>query len=414
VKKVFHFLLVCSLILSIPKFSNGQCCAAGNPVSADGSSSQGKGTLKISTLYQHSFSDVYFEGNSVSDFTYKTTFYDFSSIKLAYGITEKFNMAGEIGYFINKSEYIIPSDYTRYARGIGDASLTLRYSLFKNTAKLFEIAPLFTVKIPIGEFDQIQNNVLLPIDLQPSSGSFRYKPSMIIYKGLGQSKFAVYSILSTEFAQAIKTERTINYKYGNLYMVSLFASYQLNDWLKTSLEVREQYRAMANNNGLEIKATGGNVLFLVPRITAVYNDWELGLTYNQPVHKNLNSIGFPQLSNKYAFAISLAKKLNLTNKETPFLLDDIEYKSDSFHVNGICDMCRERIVVTSMKSKDVKWAGWNIDTKMLTIKYLDKPNVDQLMQSLAKIGHDNQSYKATDKKYAKLHSCCKYRDHKNE
>ena len=408
-KKEIQLLLFGLIILTFPKLSNGQCCAAGNPVSADGSINQGKGILKISTLYQHSFSDVYFEGNKESDFTYKTTYYDFSSLKLAYSVSDKLNLAGEFGYFLNKSEHIIPSDFTRYATGIGDAALTLRYSLFKNSNKLFEFAPFFTLKIPVGEFDQVQNNVLLPIDLQPSSGSFRFKPAIMLYKGLGQSKFALYSIFSTEFAQAIKTSRTINYKYGNLYLLSFFASYQAREWLKTSIEIREQYRGMANNNGLDVKATGGHVLFLVPRITTTYKDWELGVIYNQPVYKNLNSPGFPQLSNNYAFAVNLGRKIKLTKNKTPFLLDDLDYQSASYHVNGICDMCRDRIVAISMKNKGVEWADWNLDTKMLEIKYLEVVDADKLLKSLADAGHDNQSYNASDKKYAKLHTCCKYR-----
>lgn len=409
--KAINYLIICSFILMLPKLSHGQCCAAGNPVSADGSSSQGKGILKVSALYQHSFSDTYFEGTQVNnDYVGKTTWYDFSSIKLAYGITEKLNLAGEIGYFINKSEYIIASDYTRYARGVGDAALTLRYTLLKNTSKLFEIAPFFTIKIPAGVFDQVYKNVLLPIDLQPSSGSFRYKPAAMIYKGIGHSKFALYSILSAEFAQAIKTERTTNYKYGNLYMVSLFASYQAKDWFKASIEIREQIRGMANDNGLDIKATGGNVVFLVPRIAAFYKDWDFGVIYNQPVYKNLNSfVGGPQLSNKYALAFTLGKKINLDKNKTPFLLDDVDYKSESFHVNGICDMCRDRIVATCMKNNGVKWADWNKDTKMMEIKYLDAVDADKLLKSLADAGHDNQAYTATDKQYAKLHTCCKYR-----
>lgn len=410
-KKTTFYLIFSCVIIVLPKLSNGQCCAAGNPVSADGTSSQGKGILKISALYQHSFSDTYFEGNQASDFVYKNTFYDFNSLKFAYGLGEKLNLDGEIGYYINKSEYFVLTDFSRFSKGFGDASLTLRYSIFKSTEKQFEIAPLFTLKIPVGEFDQIYNNVLLPIDLQPSSGSFRFKPGFIVYKGIDHTKLSFFTLMSAEFAQAIKTERTFNYKYGNLYMVSLFASYQFSEWLNTSLEIREQYSDMANNNGLDIKATGGNVLSLVPRITAFYKDWEFGANYNQPLLKNLNSIGYPQLSSKYAFSLSVGRKIDFLKSKvnTPFVLDDLAYETDSFYVNGICNMCRDRIVSTTMKNKRIKWADWNSERKMLVVKYLGEIDRDQLMKSLSDAGHDNQSYKATEKKYAKLHACCRYR-----
>ena len=44
---------------------NAQCCSAGNPASTNGSGGVNKNNLLVSASYVHSYSDTYFEENSV-------------------------------------------------------------------------------------------------------------------------------------------------------------------------------------------------------------------------------------------------------------------------------------------------------------------------------------------------------------
>ena len=88
-------------------------------------------------------------------------------------------------------------------------------------------------------------------------------------------------------------------------------------------------------------------------------------------------------------------------------------KKTSFLVNGICDMCEERIE-KALDIKGVSFASWNLETKMCNVTYNTKKITEkEIHQLLAKIGHDTQQCKASDDAYNKLHHCCHYKRTEN-
>ncbi len=81
----------------------------------------------------------------------------------------------------------------------------------------------------------------------------------------------------------------------------------------------------------------------------------------------------------------------------------------TFEVNGICEMCKERIELAALKTKGVKYANWKIETHQLSLIF-DERKIDEITihNNIAAVGHDTQKIKATDEAYNNLHSCCKY------
>jgi mercuric ion binding protein len=81
----------------------------------------------------------------------------------------------------------------------------------------------------------------------------------------------------------------------------------------------------------------------------------------------------------------------------------------TFEVNGICEMCKERIEMAALKTKGVKFANWTIGTHQLSLIF-DERKIDEITihTNIAAVGHDTQKIKATDEAYNNLHSCCKY------
>ena len=80
-------------------------------------------------------------------------------------------------------------------------------------------------------------------------------------------------------------------------------------------------------------------------------------------------------------------------------------------VDGVCGMCKQRIEKAAIKTKGVKSAVWNIDTKELRVIYNDqKATLASINASVAAVGHDTEQVKATEKAYASVNPCCKYRD----
>lgn len=81
----------------------------------------------------------------------------------------------------------------------------------------------------------------------------------------------------------------------------------------------------------------------------------------------------------------------------------------TIEVNGLCEMCKERIELASLKTKGVKSANWSIETHQLSL-IIDERKVDEIIiqENIAAVGHDTEKIKATDEAYNGLHNCCKY------
>lgn len=398
------------LILLIFGFSNvyAHYCTAGNPISTDGTSELSKGILSVGLFYQHSLSDTYYEGAKMSDFTYKSAYYDYIAFRLSYNVSDRFNVSSENGYFQRKGDIFINSGFSRYARGLGDLNLSFRYLAFSDNGLKF--LPYFTIKLPVGEFDQVYNNVVLPIDLQPSSGSYRFNPGLFLFKSFEKSDFSFYLNVTFEASKVIETERTQSFKYGNLLIGILFGVYTLSDDVILTLELRNQFRQKSANIEDELDASGGFLLMTVPRLNYKIQNFNVFISSEHPIYRNLNDVGFPQLGNKYAISIGVTKKFNLV-KETVFPQEDytVQYQ-DSFFLNGLYGMCKERIESVALKNNNVKYAYWEASNKRLLIKAIAPINPENLVYDISTIGLDNECFEADSLSYSNLHSYCKYRN----
>lgn len=80
-------------------------------------------------------------------------------------------------------------------------------------------------------------------------------------------------------------------------------------------------------------------------------------------------------------------------------------------VDGVCEMCKERIEKASIKTKGVKSAVWDVKTHELSIIYDErKTDLATINKNIAAVGHDTKTIKATDEAYNSVHPCCLYRD----
>jgi mercuric ion binding protein len=81
----------------------------------------------------------------------------------------------------------------------------------------------------------------------------------------------------------------------------------------------------------------------------------------------------------------------------------------SFQVSGNCNMCKKRIE-TALDVKGVKAAEWNIETKILRVKYHpSKISGEQIKKLVAGAGYDTTGFTADSAVYEKLPECCRYR-----
>ena len=83
-------------------------------------------------------------------------------------------------------------------------------------------------------------------------------------------------------------------------------------------------------------------------------------------------------------------------------------KQETFKVSGNCGMCKSKIEKAA-KSAGASFASWDTETKQLTVKYSStSANAAKIQQSIAAVGYDTPSVKATAEAYNSLHGCCQY------
>ena len=84
-------------------------------------------------------------------------------------------------------------------------------------------------------------------------------------------------------------------------------------------------------------------------------------------------------------------------------------KTENIKVAGNCGMCKARIEKAATIA-GVSKANWDIKTHLLAVTYSpSKISSEEIQKKIAAVGHDTEKVKATDKAYASLPSCCKYK-----
>ena len=105
----------------------------------------------------------------------------------------------------------------------------------------------------------------------------------------------------------------------------------------------------------------------------------------------------------FIFILALTPSVNAQEKNNHIV-------TDTLGVSGVCSMCKERIENAAM-IKGVKKVEWTAESQQLIIVFRnDKVTLDEIAQSIAEAGHDNELIICTDEQYNKVNECCKYRE----
>lgn len=83
-------------------------------------------------------------------------------------------------------------------------------------------------------------------------------------------------------------------------------------------------------------------------------------------------------------------------------------QTETIKVSGECGTCKKKIEKAA-KTAGASYAMWNVDSKILTIKYNStSTNKTKIEQSVANAGYDTEDLKASDEAYNNLDGCCQY------
>ncbi|MEI5985255.1 MULTISPECIES: DUF3347 domain-containing protein [Sphingobacterium] len=81
-------------------------------------------------------------------------------------------------------------------------------------------------------------------------------------------------------------------------------------------------------------------------------------------------------------------------------------------IKGNCGMCKKTIEKAG-NEKNISAVNWDADSQTASISFdKTKTSKEAILKKIAQVGYDNESFRAPDDVYAKLHECCLYdRDH---
>lgn len=297
-KHLFTLLMVAVLAVS----ARAQCCSPGNPLGGTAN----VGTLearsfRIMAFLRHSYSDRYFEGSKKAELQGTTAGYYYFGSVFAYGITKRLTAETELGVFIDKRKTIEGQTPER-ASGVANGVLSLKYGLWKNSLRDWELAAgaglrfPFTQKLLLDEF-----NYPLNMDVQPSTGAFGFVGQLFLYKGFLPRGWRFFLLNRFE----TNAENNIGYRYGDALISALFASKKIGLHWTAILQLRNEWRKIDHWDGIRLNSTGGDVLALSPQINYnIAQKWNVSFLVDIPVYRKYNLM---QLGSKYAFAVNFVR-----------------------------------------------------------------------------------------------------------
>lgn len=310
-----RFIIPLFFIFCLPCELFSQCFSSpGNPIG--GTANMGtlkKKLLRVTSFYRYSYADKYFEGNKPSDYNfYKNAYYNYIGCLIGYGLTDKFTLETESGYFINKTINFDKSyplaEYSKQGNGLSNAVISAKYNIYKNVAKRFGFSASLGAKIPYSTKIPIINGVPQPIDVRPSTGSFGIIAQSYLVKEspLRGLRYFLINRVETNFTNPEE------YKFGNTYYTSIFISKHLwFPWTKGEgiwtaiIQLRNETRGKNKQSNELVNGTGSYIFFISPQINiTIKKMWNLSVMTDFPIYQYYNEI---QLASKYAFTVNLTR-----------------------------------------------------------------------------------------------------------
>jgi hypothetical protein len=290
-------------------YGHGQCLSSVNPVGGTESLLVlEKNAIRIISFYKYGQGKAYYTKNKKADFDLiEKACYNYFSVLAGYGINNKLTLETEAGYYFNKSQtYNVEPKYTLTGKGLSNLVLLAKVNLYTNHVKRIYFSFAAGPRIPFKRGFQTVNNVLLPIELQPSAGAYGLVLNSSFVKENSEKGLRCFITNRTE----INGRNRNNYRPGTSIFTSAFISKHLMfQWLKgdwtTILQLRNEIRTRDKMNCCFKESSGGTLLFLVPQLNYVmFEKWSLSAMIDIPVYQYFNGT---QLGASPGLTISLSR-----------------------------------------------------------------------------------------------------------
>jgi len=302
--------LILALLLSLVFGSrvSAQCCATGSPVGASVYIGViGEGNLRALTFFRHNYSNTYYHGSQKVDTgnILKHSQYNFAGIGLGYGLTKRFTLEADLGYFINKSQVFNYIDFTETGKGLSNGEVRAKYGLLIKPLQNIELTAGVGMRYPFSRTPQRENGVQLSRDVQPSTNAFGVSGLLFFNKGFPERKMRFFSMNKFDYNFSDKQD----YQFGSVVYLAVFGTKMLAPNFMFLLQCRGEFKGQDKDNGVVRQNTGSTLVVLSPQLSyAIAGKWNLTLVYDMPVYKHYTG---KQLTPSYSFALGLSRDFGL-------------------------------------------------------------------------------------------------------
>ena len=212
---------------------------------------------------------------------------------IAYGISTNLTLAATVPYFRKERESLDPGGQlvSRAAAGFGDIVLAAKYRFLNLNGyrKTLQLAALGGVKLPTGATDAASGGQLLPIPLQPGSGSVDWLAA-VGATGIDNWRVVHVSVLykrNTQGARDFHFGDVFNYNLALLARV-LHVKYPGPE-LYLGLELNGEVLGRSQVAGADVTDSGGHRMFLSPDfVFFLFRNLTLEGSVQVPVLQDLN------------------------------------------------------------------------------------------------------------------------------
>lgn len=254
-----------------------QCCSPGNPIG--GAVNPGvnpEGSWQLFLGYRYGYAGRYFRGSEpIASGAVQSGEFQHLSLAVTYGLAERLTIEAETGYFLEKSQRyapgLIPAQQT--GRGFTDLNLLARVNLWQDAARGWELTTGVGLKLPLGPYQQQVDGILLPRDLQPSTGSVDFLHTVFLQKAFLPRKFRLFFLSRLEW----KGQTPDQYRHGHFLALGAFFSYSPHLRWTLVAQLRGEWRGRDTRpftgggipigQGREVvPPTGSQKLFFSPQV----------------------------------------------------------------------------------------------------------------------------------------------------
>ncbi len=338
----YALLLFIFFILSVNNQAVAQgCCSGGSGSPIAGGTSQGvlaDRQAEIGLNFQYINSDRFLTGNKKATNFLKNYNSEYLYTRLAYGVTDRFTMSLESGYYINRSQVgLNPTALNNKisSSGIGDLIIFPRYTIYTNNTETTrdEITLGMGMKIPVGKYldssvSYTDTNAAksyytpLPPVIMPTTGSQDFIFYGFAYRGYPAKKFRIF----TSLLYVRKGWNPIGQKFGDYASLGLFAGKTFRNKYGITLQMRGEWVDVMKHDknidmlakyNLDVTSTGGWKVLFVPQLNYNIKNFSVYVLSEVPVYQYVNGTA---IASQYLFTLGLsyrfmAVKMNDSNEE---------------------------------------------------------------------------------------------------